>query len=314
MKILHIDKNHPILLSTLKNAGFENVEDYISNKELIEKKIQDFEGVVIRSRFNIDKIFLDKASNLKFIARVGAGLESIDEEYAAQKNIQLISAPEGNRNAVSEHALGMLLSLFNNLNKADKQVKSGKWNREENRGVELEGKTVGIIGYGNMGNAFAKKLQGFDVEVLCYDIKKNVGNKLAKQVSLEEFQKKVDVVGLHTPFTEFTNQMVNTEFINQFSKPFWLINTARGKSVVTKDLVSALKSGKILGAGLDVLEYEKLSFESLFETEIPSELKELFQFENVILSPHIAGWTIESNIKLAEVIADKIIRNFKKLT
>lgn len=314
MKILHIDKNHPILLSTLKNAGFENVEDYISNKELIEKKIQDFEGVVIRSRFNIDKIFLDKASNLKFIARVGAGLESIDEEYAAQKNIQLISAPEGNRNAVSEHALGMLLSLFNNLNKADKQVKSGKWNREENRGVELEGKTVGIIGYGNMGNAFAKKLQGFDVEVLCYDIKKNVGNKLAKQVSLEEFQKKVDVVGLHTPFTEFTNQMVNTEFINQFSKPFWLINTARGKSVVTKDLVSALKSGKILGAGLDVLEYEKLSFESLFETEIPSELKELFQFENVILSPHIAGWTVESNIKLAEVIADKIIRNFKKLT
>ncbi len=313
MKILHLDKNHPILLSSLEKAGFENVEDYISDKETVERKIDNFEGIVIRSRFNIDKKFLDKATNLKFIARVGAGLESIDEEFAAEKNIQLISAPEGNRNAVGEHALGMLLSLFNNLNKADREVKSGKWNREENRGVELDGKTVGIIGFGNMGNAFAKKLQGFDCEVLCYDIKKNVGNKLAKQVSLDEFQQKVEVVSLHTPFTDLTNEMVNSDFINKFSSPFWLLNTARGKSVVIKDLVSALKSGKILGAGLDVLEYEKLSFESLFSSEIPSELKELFKMDNVILSPHIAGWTVESKVKLAEVIADKIIRNFKRL-
>lgn len=313
MKILHLDKNHPILLSTLKDAGFLNVEDYSSDKNAIERMIFNYDGIVIRSRFNIDKTFLDAAINLKFIARVGAGLESIDEEYAKLKGVELISAPEGNRNAVGEHALGMLLSLFNKLNKADREVKSGLWKREENRGVELEGKTVGIIGYGNMGNAFAKKLRGFDCDVLCFDIKKNVGNQFAKQVSMAEFQKKADVVSLHTPWTSLTNKMINEDFINKFSKPFWLINTARGKSVVTKDLVEALQAGKILGAGLDVLEFEKLSFESLFTSKIPSELKQLFQMDNVLLSPHIAGWTVESNIKLAEVIADKIIRNFKRL-
>ncbi len=314
MKILHLDKNHPILLETLAKAGFTNVEDFTSGKKSVARKIADYEGIVIRSRFDIDKTFLDAATNLKFIARVGAGLESIDENYAEGKNIQLIAAPEGNRNAVGEHALGMLLSLFNNLNKADKEVKSGKWNREANRGVELDGKTVGIIGYGNMGKSFAKILMGFECEVLCYDIKKNVGDTNAKQVSLEILQQKADVLSLHTPWTALTDQMVNSHFINAFSKPFWLINTARGKSVVTKDLVSALKNEKILGAGLDVLEYEKLSFESLFSTEIPLDLKALFEMDNVILSPHIAGWTEESKMKLATVIADKIIRNFKKIS
>lgn len=312
MKILHLDSNHPLLLKMLEEAGFSNEENYKSSKSEIEEIISNYDGIVIRSRFNIDKQFLDAAKNLKFIARVGAGLESIDTDYAEQVGIKLIAAPEGNRNAVGEHALGMLLSLFNNLNKADREVKNGLWNREANRGIELDGKTVGIVGYGNMGKAFAKKLKGFDCEVFCFDIKENVGDENAKQVSLKELQQKTDVLSLHTPWTPLTDKMVNSEFINSFTKPFWLINTARGKSLVTADLVSALKSGKILGAGLDVLEFEKLSFETLFDSDnLPNSLKELFAMDNVILSPHIAGWTVESKEKLAKVIAEKIIQNFK---
>ena len=296
----------------LEEAGFSNEENYKSSKSEIEEIISNYDGIVIRSRFNIDKQFLDAAKNLKFIARVGAGLESIDTDYAEQVGIKLIAAPEGNRNAVGEHSLGMLLSLFNKLNKADREVKNGLWNREANRGIELEEKTVGIIGYGNMGKAFAKKLKGFDCEVFCFDIKENVGDENAKQVSLKELQQKTDVLSLHTPWTPLTDKMVNSEFINSFTKPFWLINTARGKSLVTADLVSALKSGKILGAGLDVLEFEKLSFETLFDSDnLPNSLKELFAMDNVILSPHIAGWTVESKEKLAKVIAEKIIQNFK---
>lgn len=310
MKVLHIDKNHPILIESLAKAGFENEENYTASKAEIEEIIDQYDGIVIRSRFNIDKQFLDAAKNLKFIARVGAGLESIDIDYAEKLGVYLISAPEGNRNAVGEHALGMLLSLFNKLNTANRDVKSGLWNREANRGTELDGKTVGIIGYGNMGKAFAKKLRGFECEILCYDIKDNVGDENAKQVSLEELQQKADVLSLHTPWTPITDKMVNSQFINAFSKPFWLINTARGRSVVTTDLVSALQSGKVLGAGLDVLEFEKLSFESLFNSEIPSELKELFKMDNVILTPHIAGWTVESKIKLSEVIVEKILKKF----
>jgi D-3-phosphoglycerate dehydrogenase len=312
MKILHLDSNHPLLLKMLEEAGFSNEENYKSSKSEIEEIISNYDGIVIRSRFNIDKQFLDAAKNLKFIARVGAGLESIDTDYADKLGIKLIAAPEGNRNAVGEHSLGMLLSLFNKLNKADREVKNGLWNREANRGIELDGKTVGIVGYGNMGKAFAKKLKGFDCEVFCFDIKENVGDENAKQVSLKELQQKTDVLSLHTPWTPLTDKMVNSEFINSFTKPFWLINTARGKSLVTADLVSALKSGKILGAGLDVLEFEKLSFETLFDSDnLPNSLKELFAMDNVILSPHIAGWTVESKEKLAKVIAEKIIQNFK---
>src|SRR5690554_861639 len=312
MKILHLDTNHPLLIQQLKDLGFKNDEDYKSSKAEIEAKIALYDGIVIRSRFTIDKTFLDAAKNLKFIGRVGAGLENIDCNYAESKGVYLISAPEGNRNAVGEHSLALLLSLFNKLNKADKEVREGKWLREANRGIELDGKTVGLIGYGNMGKAFAKKLRGFDVTVICYDIKEGVGDKNAKQVSLAEFQEKVDVVSLHTPQTPLTQNLVNSSFIQAFKKPFWLINTARGKSVVTKDLVSALESGKILGAGLDVLEFEKLSFETLFDSDnLPNSLKELFAMDNVILSPHIAGWTVESKEKLATVIAEKIIRTFK---
>ena len=307
IKILHIDSNHPLLWEQLENAGFTNEADFTSTKEEVENKIENYHGIVIRSRFKIDKTFIDKAKNLQFIARVGAGLESIDCDYAESKNIKLIAAPEGNCNAVGEHALGMILSLFNRLNNADKEVKSGQWNRESNRGTELDGKTVGIIGYGNMGKSFAKKLRGFDVEVLCYDILPNVDDENAKQVSLQELQQKADVLSLHIPWTPETDKMVNSNFINQFAKPFWLINTARGKSVVTADLVVALQSGKILGAGLDVLEYEKLSFETLFEGDKPEAFEYLLQANNVLLTPHIAGWTIESKEKLAQVIVDKII-------
>jgi len=311
MKIIHLDTNHPLLIKELNEAGFQNTEDYSSSKEEVEKIIHDFEGVVIRSRFKIDKQFLDTAKNLKFIARVGAGLESIDQEYAQQKRITLIAAPEGNRNAVGEHTLGMLLSLFNNLNKADREIREGQWNREANRGVELDGKIVGLIGYGNMGKAFAKKMKGFNCTVLCYDIAENVGNKNATQVSLKTLQELADVVSIHTPWTPLTDKMIHTEFINQFSKPFWFLNSARGKSVVTADLVAALKNGKILGAGLDVLEYEKTSFESLFDAEsLPEALKELLTLNNVILSPHIAGWTVESKEKLAQTIVDKIKSEF----
>ena len=310
MKVLHLDTNHELLINQLNDLGFTNHKDYKSSKEVVEANIHEYDGIVLRSRFTIDKQFLNAAKNLKFIGRVGAGLENIDCDYAQQKDVYLISAPEGNRNAVGEHALGMLLSLFNKLNKGDHEVRQGKWLREENRGVELDGKTLGLIGYGNMGKAFAKKLRGFDVEVLCYDIKDNVGDENAKQVSLATFQEKVDVVSLHTPQTHLTLNMISTAFINQIKKSFWLINTARGKSVVTADLVSALKSGKILGAGLDVLEYEKASFETLFSSELPEAFQYLIDSEKVLLSPHVAGWTIESKEKLAQTIVDKIKAKF----
>jgi D-3-phosphoglycerate dehydrogenase / 2-oxoglutarate reductase len=320
MIILHADTNHPTLMKKLEQAGHHNIEAYDQTREETLANQHLYDGIVIRSRYKIDRAFIDAAPNLKFIARVGAGLESIDVEYAEKHGIKLFSAPEGNRNAVGEHALGMLLSLFNRLNKADREVREGLWHREENRGVELDGKTVGIIGYGNMGKAFAKKLRGFDVDVIFYDLKNGIADENARQVDYDEFFEKADVVSLHTPLTEKTHQMVNKEFISNFKKPFWFINTARGKSVVTADLVKALKEKIVLGAGLDVLEYEKASFESLFSNRknvsisaadaIPEALRELMFMPHTLLSPHVAGWTTESHEGLATVIADKIIAEF----
>jgi D-3-phosphoglycerate dehydrogenase len=312
MKILHLDTNHPLLINQLNERGFQNDEDYTSSKEEIISKIHLYDGIIIRSRFSIDAAFLDSATNLKFIGRVGAGLENIDCAYAESKGITLIAAPEGNSNAVGEHSLAMLLSLFNKLNQADKEVRQGKWLREKNRGIELDGKTIGLIGYGNMGKSFAKKLCGFDVTVVCYDIKSSVGDKNCTQVSLEELQEKSDILSLHTPQTALTKNMINTRFINGFKKNFWLINTARGTAVNTENLVDALKSGKILGAGLDVLEYEKTSFENLFSAQkMPIPLQYLINSENVILSPHVAGWTLESKQKLAQTMVDKIRDGFR---
>ncbi len=335
MKVLHIDKNHPLIIEEFAAMGFQNDTDYASTKEEVMAKIHAYDGIIIRSRFSLDADFLEKATNLQFIGRLGAGLENIDVDYAKSKGIFLAATPEGNRNAVGEHTLGMLLSLFNKLNKADQEVRSGKWDREGNRGIELEGKTIGLIGYGNMGKAFAKKLRGFDVtEVICYDIEGGVGNDDARQVGVMELQQKSDIVSLHVPETPLTIGMVNTEFINAFEKSFWLLNTARGKCVVTEDLVVALKSKKIIGAGLDVLEYEKTSFEEMFTSSalsdhtstmaadrnqstraerslsMPEAFQYLVQAENVLLSPHVAGWTVESKIKLAQTVVDKIKAKF----
>ena len=306
-KILAIDSNHECLNTGLRDAGFIVDEDYISSKEIIEEKIAEYDGMIVRSRFPIDKAFLTKANNLKFIGRVGAGLENIDEDFAAQQNITLFNSPEGNRDSVGEHAIGMLLMLMHHLRRADNEVRNGIWKREENRGDELKGKTVGIIGYGNMGTAFAKRLQGFDVDVICYDILPNKGNQYATQVSLEEFFQRAEIVSLHTPQTPETSKMINAQFIHNFQHSFYFVNTARGKSVVTKDLVNAMKTGKVLGAALDVLEFEKSSFEKLIVSDLPEEFQYLIQAENVVLAPHIAGWTHQSKVKLAEFIRDKII-------
>ena len=311
MKVLHLDVNHPLIIEQFSALGFQNDEDYTSSKEQIEEKIGEYEGVIIRSRFTIDESFLDKATNLKFIGRLGAGLENIDTEHAKRLGIFLAAAPEGNRNAVGEHALGMLLSLFNKLNKADKEVRNGKWDREGNRGIELDGRTVGIIGYGNMGKSFAKKLKGFDVEVLCYDIVGGVGDDNARQVGIMELRQRAEILSLHVPQTDTTKNMINADFLKEFKKPLWLINTARGKCVVTEDLVAAMKDGKVLGAGLDVLEYEKKSFEDMFsESELPEAFTYLINAENVLLTPHVAGWTVESKIKLAQTVVDKIREKF----
>ena len=307
--ILHVDENHPLLIKGLKDMGFENVIEYNTPLEKLIPNLELYKGLVIRSRFPIDKKFLDLATNLKFIARVGAGLENIDISYAEHKNISLIAAPEGNRNAVGEHALGMLLGIMNKLRMGHQNISKGLWLRELHRGYEIEGKTVGIIGYGNTGKSFAKKLTGFnDVEILCYDIKPNLGDKIAKQVSINELQSKAQIISLHVPETDKTIGMIDKNFISKMKHPFWLINTARGKAVVTKDLVDAIKSKKIIGAGLDVLDYESSSFNSVFNSDKElNSLKFLIEADQVILSPHVGGWTVESHQKLAKSILNKIL-------
>ena len=311
MDVLHLDSNHPILLQGLAALGYTNTEDYTSTRAEILQKIGQYQGLIIRSRTPIDREFLDHATSLRFIGRVGAGMENINIPYAESKGIFLASAPEGNRNAVGEHAMGMLLSLMNKLRVAHESVVDGHWLREEHRGTEIEGKTVGIIGYGNMGKAFARKLKGFDCEVLCYDLLPDLGDENARQVSLEELQQKAHILSLHTPQTALTRGMVNRNFLNAFQHPIWLINTARGSAVVSADLVEALKSGQVLGAGLDVLEYEKASFENLFDaSQKPEALAYLLSAPNVLISPHVAGWTLESHQKLAQTIVDKIKEHF----
>lgn len=308
MRVLHIDKNHTVLPDGLEALGLKNDFDYTSTKEEVMQKIGGYQGLVIRSRFPIDADFLDAATDLRFIARVGSGLENIDTTYAQAKGIQVIAAPEGNCNAVAEHAMGMILTLFNKLNVVQQELKNGVWKREANRGEELEGKTIGLIGYGNTGKAFARKLHGFDVKVLCCDILPDVGDAYAQQVPLETLQKEADIISLHVPETPLTTAMIDIDFIESLTNPFWLINTARGKNVVTKDLIEGLKKEKILGACLDVLEYEKSSFEQAELTQ--KELAYLIQSEKVVLSPHIAGWSHQSKIKLAQTIVDKVQKIF----
>ena len=305
MKILLLDKNHPLITEQLSEKGFVLEEDFSSSYEQVLEKIHLYEGIIIRSRIPLDAHFLEKVKNLKFIARVGAGMENIDIAKAQELGIKLINSPEGNKDAVAEHVIGMLLVLMNRLFISSNEVKKGIWLREENRGEEILGKTFGIIGYGNMGKAVAKRLSGFGCKTIFYDIKPNLSDEFATQVSLQELQENADILSLHTPLTEDTLYMIDEEFISKMKKNFYFINTARGKNLKTSALVNALKSGKIKGACLHVLEYEKTSFENL-ETK-NEDLEYLLNSEKAIITPHIAGWTHESKIKLAQVIVDKIL-------
>ena len=315
MKILLLDSNHPLITEQLLAKGFVLEEDFTSSYDEVLQKINQYDGIIIRSRIPLDKNFLENAQNLKFIARVGAGMENIDLETAKNLGISLINSPEGNRDAVAEHVLAMLLILMNRLFIASEEVKNGIWKREENRGDELLGKTFGIIGYGNMGKATAKKLSGFGVEVIFYDILPNLEDEFAKQVSLEELQERADILSLHIPLDASTEYLVDENFISKMKKNFYLVNTARGKNVKTSALVDALKSGKVKAAALDVLEYEKSSFENLdISTSLSTRNKEDLQFllesNQVIVTPHIAGWTHQSKEKLAQFIVDKIVQQF----
>ena len=310
MKILLLDKNHPLISEQLLEKNFILEEDFISSYEQVLEKIDKYEGVIIRSRIPLDARLLEKGKNLKFIARVGAGMENIDVSKAQELGIKLINSPEGNRDAVAEHCLGMLLVLMNRLFISANEVKNNVWLREENRGEEIKGKTFGLIGYGNMGKALAKRLSGFGCEVIFYDIKPNLSDGFAKQVSLKELQANADILSLHIPLNDKTHYIIDEKFISEMKKSFYFINTSRGKNVKTLALIEGIKSGKVKGACLDVLEYEKSSFENL-ELE-NDDLQYLLNSEKVIITPHIAGWTHQSKIKLAQTIVDKILVEFSK--
>lgn len=297
-----MDDLHPAFKQAATEMGYE-VDDQplISRKETLEV-IGNYQGIAVRTKFLIDRELLDLGINLKFVARAGAGLDNIDEAYASEKGIQLLNAPEGNRDAVAEHALGMLLSLMNNFRRADMEIRKGIWDREGNRGYELKGKTVGIIGYGHMGQSFAKRLSGFGVQVMAYDkYKTGFSDEFAREVSMEEIVKFSDVLSLHIPLTSETRQMVNEEYFFHFRKPIFFINTARGEVVDTKAVLDAIEKGKILGAGLDVLQTEK--FPALGQQDWYAELA---QSEKVQLTPHVGGWTFDSYRKISEVLAEKL--------
>lgn len=311
IEVLFIDSVHPLLQKELEAKDFICHLQYEWTREKIGEELHHFDGVVIRSRIKLDKELIGKGTKLKFIARAGAGMENIDVAYAESKGIKCISSSEGNRDAVAEHTLGMLLCLFNNICRADKEVRQGLWIREGNRGVELQGKTVGIIGYGNMGSAFAQRLKGFDCTVLAYDkYKKNYSDEYIKETTLEEVFEKTDVLSIHLPLTEETNKIVNRGFLEKFKRNIYFINTSRGKQVVTDDLVSCMESGKVIGACLDVMEYESLSFEGLDKNNLPPSFRYLTASDRVVLTPHIAGWTYESNEKISAALARKILELF----
>lgn len=291
--------------------GHECIDGHKWPRKQVLEQLPQFDGIVIRSRIKVDREFLDANPDLRFIARAGAGMENIDEEYAKQLGIRCINAPEGNRDAVAEHAMGMLLTLFNRINTADREVRSGVWQREENRGVELLGRTVGIIGYGNTGRAFAKRLSSFGTLVYaCDTLKKNYSDEYVIETGMGPIFEEADIVSLHVPLTEDTFHLVNDEFFQRFHNPIYLINTSRGPVVDTAALVRAMESGKVLGACLDVLEYERSSFENLNDDNLPEPLQYLLDSPNVILTPHVAGWTHESHMKLSQVLMEKLLMAF----
>ena len=311
MRVAFIDTVHPALEEELRRNGYVCDEFYHASKEEMKMAVREYDGIVIRSRFRMDEDFLQHAVHFNFIARSGAGMENIELEYCKKRNIICFNSPEGNADAVGEHTVAMLLALFNNIIRADAEVRKGIWEREGNRGYELQGKTVGIIGFGNMGSAFAKKLRGFDCRILAYDkYKKNFAPEYVNEVSLEQLMSVSDILSLHIPINDETNYLVNADFISRMKKPFFLLNTARGKNVNTNDLTEGIKSGKVLGACLDVLEYELASFEKLDIHQLPEAFQYLIKSDKVVLSPHIAGWTFESYRKLSSFLAEKIIGKF----
>ena len=301
--ILIVDDVHPIFMEMVEAKGFHcDYQPAIKPDEALQI-IGNYDGLVIRSKFRLNRQYLDAAKNLRFICRAGAGMDNIDEPYAAEKGIKLINAPEGNMDAVGEHAVGLLLALMNNFNVADAQIRAGSWQREANRGYELKGRTVGIVGYGFMGQSFARKLSGFGVDVIAFDkYKTGFSDRYAREVSMEQIVKLSDVLSLHVPLTAETNELVSEEYLFHFRKPIFFINTSRGKTAQIRPVIDAIKHGKILGAGLDVLEVEK--FPTLAEQEWYEELR---QSGKVILTPHVAGWTFESYRKISEVMAGKLL-------
>lgn len=308
-KVAFIDKVHPHLLGQLQAKGIQCDDFSDLNFDEVVEQISSYDGIVIRSKFPVNKSFLDAATSLQFIARSGAGMENIDIPYAIEKGIVLFNSPEGNRTAVAEHAMGMILSLLNHLKRVDEEVRSGTWLRAENRGYELKGKAIAIIGYGNMGHAFAKRLSGFEVKVIAYDkYKENYGDSYAKESSWEEIYEKADVVSLHVPLADDTINLIDKERLSRFKKPIYIINTARGKNINTADLLDAIDTDAVLGACLDVLEFEGASFEKLDANN--TAYKRLMESDKVILSPHIAGWTHQSYFKLADFLFKKIEAHF----
>ena len=300
-KVLFIDTTHKYLIDQLEKKNIICDFEFSKTKSQIEKIIAKYDGIVIRSRFKIDKKFIDAAKKLKFIARAGSGLENIDIKYAKQKKIKCINAAEGNKQAVAEHALALILNLFNKINQANNELKSGKWLREENRGIELSGKKIGIIGFGNTGSSFVNLLKNFDLELLVYDkYKQNYEYKS----SLKEIFEKAEILSLHVPLNDETKKYIDKSFINKMKKPFYLINTSRGQCVDTKALIRGIKENKVKGACLDVFEHERTSFERLKRNR---DLTFLLNSNKTILTPHIAGWTTESYFKIAKILSEKII-------
>ena len=302
-KVLIVDDIHPVFLEKLqqKSISFDYLPDI--KKEEVLQIISQYTGLVIRSKFNVDAAFIDTARQLTFVARGGAGMDNIDEDYAAQRGITLLNAPEGNRDAVGEHMVGMLLGLMNNLNRSNMEVSKELWRREENRGVELGGRTVALIGYGNNGQAMARKLAGFNVSVIAYDkYKTGFSDTYATEVSMEEVVKRADVLSLHIPLTRETRGLVDDEYLFHFRKPIFFLNGARGEIVHIPAVLKALDNGRVLGAAFDVLPVEK--FPALADQPwfVP-----LIQHDKVMLSPHIAGWSVESYFKIADVLSDKVL-------
>jgi D-3-phosphoglycerate dehydrogenase len=306
--IFFLDTAHPLLEMGLQEAGYQCIQAYHTPYEQLLLQLGEVEGLIVRSRIPVDARLMDAAPRLRFIGRLGSGMENIDADYAKQKHIHCLNAPEGNRDAVGEHALGLLLSIMNHLKQGDREVRDGLWRREANRGSEIKGKTISIIGYGNTGSAFAQRLRGFEARVLAYDkYKSGFSDAFVQEAQMDQVFEESDILSLHVPLTDETHYLVNRDYLARFRKPLWLLNTSRGPVVQTRALLEALDAGKLQAAGLDVLEFEKKSLEGLDASAYPEDFKSLIQSEKVLLSPHVAGWTYESLEKLASVLLQKIL-------